>query len=119
MTEESQENGAAAQQVAPPGLKVLTQFVRDLSFENALAGANLQGDVQPEIEVGVSLDGKRREDGSFEVYLTPERRGENWVELPDDANNLYVREIFIDWEAEQPSTLWIERLDVELPSPVS
>ena len=46
---------------------------------------------------------KFAEDGSFEVYLTPERRGENWVELPSDANNLYVREIFIDWEADTRS----------------
>ncbi len=57
-------------------------------------------------------------DGSFEIYLTPERRGNNWVKLPADANNLYVREIFIDWASEQPSTLWMERLDVELPAPV-
>jgi len=58
------------------------------------------------------------DDGSFTIYLTPERRGENWVELPPDANNLYVREIFIDWENELPSTMWMERLDIALPSPV-
>ena len=57
-------------------------------------------------------------DGSFEIYLTPERRGANWVKLPAGANNFYVREIFIDWQTERPATLWMERLDVELPAPV-
>ena len=58
------------------------------------------------------------DDGSFEIYLTPERRGENWFALPADANNLYVREIFIDWVNERPATMWMERLDVTLPAPV-
>jgi hypothetical protein len=54
-------------------------------------------------------------DGSFEVYLGGERRDGNWMPLPDDANSLYIREIFIDWETEQPSRVWIDRLDLEGP----
>jgi hypothetical protein len=55
------------------------------------------------------------EDGSFELYLGGDRRGGNWLALPAAANSLYIREIFIDWDNEQPSRVWIERLD--LPGP--
>lgn len=57
MTDET--NGAEAQ----PQLKmsILAQFVRDMSFENAVALKGLQsGDVQPEIQVQVSLDARKR-----------------------------------------------------------
>lgn len=57
MTDET--NGAAAQ----PQLKmnILAQFVRDMSFENAVALKGLQsGDVQPEVQVQVSLDARKR-----------------------------------------------------------
>ena len=56
-------------------------------------------------------------DGSFEIYLTPERRGKNWLALPARADNFYLREIFIDWQRERPSTVWLERLDLSLPPP--
>lgn len=55
-------NGAVAD--APPQLKVqvLAQFVRDLSFENGLARGNMiMPTVQPDIQVQVSLDAKKRE----------------------------------------------------------
>jgi hypothetical protein len=58
--------------------------------------------------------------GSFEVYLGPEERGENWIELPADADNMYVREVFLDWGNESPSVLWFERLDgFEQPEPLT
>jgi preprotein translocase subunit SecB len=40
--------------------RILAQYIRDLSFENVLARKGVQGDVTPEIQVQVSLDGKRR-----------------------------------------------------------
>lgn len=52
-------NGADAQ----PQLKmsILAQFVRDMSFENAVALKGLQtSEVQPEIQVQVSLDARKR-----------------------------------------------------------
>jgi preprotein translocase subunit SecB len=61
-------NGAApdAQQVR---MQVLAQFVRDMSFENAVAQKGLTGtDVQPEIQVAVSLDARKRQaDHQYEV----------------------------------------------------
>jgi hypothetical protein len=50
-------------------------------------------------------------DGSFAVYLGGEPRPQNWMPLPEGADNLYVREIFIDWASERGSPMWIERLD--------
>ena len=42
-------------------MQILTQYVRDLSFENAVAQKGLpSGDVQPEISVQVSLDARKR-----------------------------------------------------------
>jgi preprotein translocase subunit SecB len=62
-------NGAAPE--APPQIKmsVLAQFVRDMSFENMVAQKGLTGgEVQPDIQVAVSLDARKRPaDHQFEV----------------------------------------------------
>ena len=52
-------NGAAtAQQIK---MQVLAQFVRDMSFENMVAQKGITGsDVQPDIQVAVSLDARKR-----------------------------------------------------------
>jgi preprotein translocase subunit SecB len=60
-------NGAgAAPQVR---MQVLGQFIRDLSFENAVAQRGLQaGEVTPDTHVAVSLDARKRPvDHQFEV----------------------------------------------------
>lgn len=67
------ENGAApkpADGSQQPQLKmqILTQFVRDLSFENVLAQRGTGGEVQPDVQVTVNLDGKKRAaDHQYEV----------------------------------------------------
>ncbi len=51
-------------------MKVLGQFVRDLSFENVMAQKGASGDVQPDVNVQVNLDAKKRKaDGQFEVMI--------------------------------------------------
>ncbi|MEL7252688.1 MAG: protein-export chaperone SecB [Pseudomonadota bacterium] len=71
MAEEETTNGAAAADPAqPPQVKmqILTQFVRDLSFENILAQKGVGGEVNPDVEVSVNLDGKKRTaDHQYEV----------------------------------------------------
>lgn len=59
-------NGAAQPQVQ---MNILAQFVRDMSFENAVALKGLQSsDVQPEMQVQVSLDARKRAvDNQYEV----------------------------------------------------
>lgn len=50
-------NGAAPQ----VNMRVLGQFVRDLSFENIVAQkGTLAGEVQPDVQVQVSLDARKR-----------------------------------------------------------
>lgn len=64
-----QENGAAEQK---PQVKMntLTQFVRDMSFENILAQKGTGGEVQPDVTVGVNLDAKKRPtDHQYEVTM--------------------------------------------------
>ena len=51
-------NGATSPQVK---MSILAQFVRDMSFENAVALKGLQtNEVQPEMQVQVSLDARKR-----------------------------------------------------------
>lgn len=57
------DNGAATTAAAPPQIKMqaLAQYVRDLSFENAVVQKGLSaGEVQPDIQVAVSLDARKR-----------------------------------------------------------
>ena len=68
MAEES--NGANGAAAAPQiKMQVLAQFVRDMSFENLVAQKGITGsDVQPDIQVGVSLDARKRPaDHQFDV----------------------------------------------------
>mgnify|MGYP003483172307 CR=1 FL=1 len=54
----SGNGGSAAPQVR---LQVLAQYMRDLSFENLVVQKGLSGgDVQPDIQVAVSLDARKR-----------------------------------------------------------
>ncbi len=69
-TPETTGNGAAEQQAAPVKMNVMAQFVRDLSFENILAQKGVQGDVQPDVQVQVNLDAKKRTaDHQYEVIM--------------------------------------------------
>ena len=55
---------------AQPGIRILAQFVRDLSFENPRAPEALRGGAaQPQIDLGVEMNARSREDGLFEVDL--------------------------------------------------
>ncbi len=56
-------NGAAASAATPAQVRmqVLAQYVRDLSFENMVVQKGLSGtEVQPDIQVAVSLDARKR-----------------------------------------------------------
>ncbi|HKK86524.1 MAG TPA: protein-export chaperone SecB [Roseovarius sp.] len=51
-------------------MNALTQFVRDLSFENILSQRGSGGEVQPDVQVGVNLDAKKRSaENQYEVIL--------------------------------------------------
>lgn len=68
------ENGAAeksgGQQAPQIQMKILGQFIRDLSFENVMAQKGASGEVQPDIGVQVNLDAKKRSsDHQYEVIV--------------------------------------------------
>lgn len=62
---------AAAEPTPQPQItqRVLAQYVRDMSFENIMAQKGVGGEVQPEIQVGVNLDARKRgtDDEQYEV----------------------------------------------------
>lgn len=63
---DTQTNGAtppqSAQQTPKVNMRIMAQYARDLSFENVAAQKRTQGsNVQPDIQVQVSLDAQKRE----------------------------------------------------------
>ena len=83
------KDGAAA---TPPAvqMKILGQFVRDLSFENVMAQKDASGDVQPDVSVQVNLDAKKRQgDGQFEVIIKLNIESK----AKDGGNVLFLMEI--------------------------
>ena len=49
-----------ATQQTPPQLRILGQFIRDMSFENIVAQKGGKQEMQPDVQVQVNLDAKRR-----------------------------------------------------------
>jgi preprotein translocase subunit SecB len=77
-------NGAEGQ--TAPGIRVLAQFIRDLSFENPRAPDSLHASqAQPQIDMSVEMSAAGRPDGLFNVDLklgaTATRDGETVFQL--------------------------------------
>ena len=54
----------------PVKMQILTQYIRDMSFENILAQKGIKGEVQPEINVQVNVDGNKRPiEHQYEVII--------------------------------------------------
>ena len=69
---ETQEGAQAAAAEAPllPKMQVLSQFVRDMSFENIAAQKALQGNTQPEIQVQVGVEVRKRQtENQYDVVV--------------------------------------------------
>jgi len=53
-----------------PGIRILAQYIRDLSFESPHAPESLRGGAaQPQVDMGVELNARGRPDGFYEVEL--------------------------------------------------
>lgn len=91
MAEETPQNGAQPAAAAQPRMQIMAQFIRDLSFENAVAQKGApQGEVQPEITVQVSLDARKRgSDTQFEVITKYRVTSTNKV----DGATLFLAEL--------------------------
>ncbi|MEO1686568.1 MAG: protein-export chaperone SecB [Pseudomonadota bacterium] len=60
---------AGGQQTVQPQVAIVSQYVRDLSFENIAAQKSLTNQGKPDIKVTVNLDAKPRGEDRFEVIL--------------------------------------------------
>ncbi len=69
MAEETNGNGAAAANPAQPALHILTQYVRDLSFENIAALKGVASEGKPDVRVQVNIDAQQRPADRYEVVL--------------------------------------------------
>ena len=57
-------------EITPPKMNILAQYVRDLSFENILAQKGVDGELNPEIQVNVNIDAKKRTtENQFDVII--------------------------------------------------
>jgi preprotein translocase subunit SecB len=63
----SDGQGAAPQ--AQPRLQIITQYIRDLSFENIAAQKGTAADGKPEIKVQINLDAQKRAEDQYEVII--------------------------------------------------
>lgn len=54
-----------------------------------------------------------RDDGSFEILLSPNKSDGNWMQNPGPGTMLMVRQIFSDWNKEQPGDIHIDRVGFE------
>jgi protein-export chaperone SecB len=73
-----------------PQVAILTQYVKDLSFENPNAPASLQSQEQPRIDVNVAVNAKRAADNVFEVELKINARAMAGDSLAFVVDVLYV-----------------------------
>lgn len=61
---------AEAQQPAQPGMKILAQYIRDMSFENILSQKGASGEVAPDVQIQVNIDAKKRTvENQFEIVI--------------------------------------------------
>lgn len=61
--------GAAPQPTEAPRLQIITQFTRDLSFENIAAQKGVSPEGKPDIKIQVNLDAQQRGPETYDVAL--------------------------------------------------
>lgn len=88
-----------------------------LSFITARPGENgRQHQIGHLDSKGLTVDAQ----GNFEIILSPEREGDNWLLLTTDTQSVSVRQTFLDRKQEQAADLRIERLgEAAQPAPLT
>src|SRR5262245_28597882 len=89
MTDVDAAAGQEAAQATAPNLRILAQFIRDLSFENPRAPDSLRAEGRPNIELGVEMSARGRADGLFEVDLKLSARATREAEVAFQVELLY------------------------------
>lgn len=73
------------------------------------------GDI-PEVNL-FGRDLHLNDDGSFVLFIGGERQGPNWLPTTSATRKLFIRQGFDSWD-ETPTTLSIERLNMDTPRPL-
>lgn len=87
---ESAGQQPATQAKAPPAMKILGQYLKDLSFENPNSPQSLSQQGQPEINVQVNVNAKPVGQNEFEVELHLEAKASNGGKAVFAADLLYA-----------------------------
>ena len=90
-----------ANDIAPPKMNILTQYVRDLSFENILAQKGVDGELNPEIQVNVNIDAKKR---------TTEQQFDVIVKLRVDSKSKNTNNVLFVLELDYGGVFQIENI---------
>ncbi|MBW2427091.1 MAG: DUF1214 domain-containing protein [Deltaproteobacteria bacterium] len=79
---------------------------------STMRGASAMREGKPATVDDLVGDGLRTQaDGSFEVGVGPERKGEgNWLQTTPETEAVLIRQIFGRWDVEEPMRLEIERV---------
>ncbi|MDG2057568.1 MAG: protein-export chaperone SecB, partial [Tateyamaria sp.] len=88
-----------APQAVAPTMRVLGQFVRDMSFENIVAQKGGAPDMQPDVQIQVNLDAKKRSqenqyESSIKLQITSRDKDSDAVLFVLEID--YVGLFFID-----------------------
>lgn len=82
MSDSTAADAAPTGEAAQPSVRVLAQYVKDLSFENPRAPMSLQKkDQTPPINIGVNVGARGMSDKDFEVTLSLEAKAGEGDEL--------------------------------------
>ena len=87
--------------IAPPKMNILAQYVRDLSFENILAQKGVDGELNPEIQVNVNIDAKKR---------TTEKQFDVIVKLRVDSRSKNTNNVLFVLELDYGGVFQIENI---------
>jgi len=87
--------------IAPPKMNILAQYVRDLSFENILAQKGIDGELNPEIQVNVNIDAKKR---------TTEKQFDVIVKLRVDSKSKNTNNVLFVLELDYGGVFQIENI---------
>jgi preprotein translocase subunit SecB len=61
--------GQPQAQAQAPRMQILTQYIRDLSFENIAVQKGVPADGKPDVRVAVNIDAQKRGEDRYEVAL--------------------------------------------------
>ena len=75
-----------SQETAQPKMRIMSQYIRDMSFENIAAQKGTGGSTQPQIGVQVNLDANKKSETQYEVMIKLN------INAEADGNSVFLME---------------------------